>query len=78
MIKVMISLITFKMKSTIMLMVTMMMIMLSLRGQHKHSVVPCKDSSQKRGFGSNAIHDNTLPYNMTHYKILQYTQCNRT
>ena len=39
---------------------TMMMITLSPCGQHKHSVVPCKDSSQNRGFDYNAIHHNTI------------------
>ena len=42
------------------MMATMMMITLSPCGQHKHSVVPCKDSSQNRGFDYNAIHHNTI------------------
>ena len=38
-----------------MMMMMMMMITLSPCGQHKHSVVPCKDSSQNRGFNYNAV-----------------------
>ena len=43
------------------MMITMMMLTLSPCGQHKHSVVPCKDSSQNSGFDYNAI---TPQYNL--------------